>query len=519
MSIVNIVVDIVMETALGLFLAATDSADVLAFALVALAILSAFIGTANLLTLSRHRPSTFPPTARPAMRKRYWALLGVAILHLLASPTLVLWASNLPSGIDNHEWLRAGMLTVILVFLLGTNYAGASLTHILARLKLQRDDPPRRMHGPVALIRTIRENLVAGVVLLGISVLIWYLIDKQLSETRQAMVPVEISLGDTLRHDWTITETPTSLPVAFQGPKEKIQSLSTNRLRAAATISAVTVAEGATQSRIPLPALEYESAGEPIPAEVSASLGASGPIFVTVTKNIRERLEIAAEAVKDRLTDKPPGWEPIVRGTTPGAVWVVYPTSETDGRLQLEFEARSLRQFWEVNKRDRTFTLDLPILLNRDHLRIYRDESLREPITSIQVEIGFALQERTQATFENVGVRVNVPSSFVARKVSIEELPVHPEQSPDRRTQFDKIVVSGPTDRIRQLRAEDLRVTIWINESAVDWAALETGESHGIAGNRYVLTDRFGRPLSDEFELQSPDPRTMFALQLKSRPN
>ena len=514
----------------------SEPTDLLALVLLALAIVSAVIGFSSVPTLLRLRRATFPSVSRRRVRRRLivlWVHVAVLSVVLPAAGAVGVFGIN---GFGTDQVARATLLIGLVGVLLAMNYLGATTTRALTRLATEPTVGGERIAAPSvggasrtgaslrgSRLRQLRENAITGVSLLGLSVLIWYGIDRQLTASEVFNVGVEVELGG-LGEEWTLVELdPSSLELTLEGPKEQVAQLPPDGIVARLRVEPDQLRE--TDRRIslsvPISQLQFESpsgripetvrpiAGQPTPTRRGVGAGAGSPagngsgfpegeepvVTFTLARTNFESKTITRSQVISAVIGLRTNTEIRVDTITPDTIYILYPEQPNGEPVGFDLETIEFSQIVE-RAVDRTTTAQLSLLepTTSSSVRFFRDERRSDPISAINVTFRIAPTPEAR-TVQSVPVRYSIPADLVQRGVTID-----PQQVELRRD----IEIRGPADEIGARISRGLRLKVVLNENGINRVELEETGQALVPGNRYVLTDTEGRPLGPGYELVEP---------------
>lgn len=490
---------------------AIESSGVLSLGLLAMAVLSFFLALAGLGGMWRFRPTRLPVASRRAGLRAWFMLLLIVLVNLAGLPALALYAHNAAQSPQGSELVQVGVLGAILVIILITNFLGAATQRRLGQLRVAgtEHDPQfaRKLARAPRVTVFLRENLIPGAALLAIAILIWYLIDKQLSDA--VTLPVEIRIdrvarGITEDWRWIIEDQPTTMQVRFVGPKDQIAALRNAKSVVGVLQYTLETVEAATipVSR-PFSELRFVVDEKPLGESVStASLSGGDVNFKLIRNRDAQQMRISVEWVLEAMIERPDNRTPSVLFTLPPEVFLVYPV-QRDPIVRLWFKEYPLSHL--SSRMDEETEIPLEIRFDDPQLEVFSDRELTQPLKVVRARIRFRDTPRpVRVHIDNVPVTVRLPSRLAERGIKVE--------LPEKVKPVD---IDAPRSMAESLTEADLELVLVINESAIDWRKLEEAGVLAVPDCRYQLGGRGLRELPAGVTLVDPRPDTSVAVTLR----
>ncbi len=490
----------VLSAPLGAVTTPAGSTGVLAFGLLALAILSFLIGLAGLVSVARLRTSDFPAVSRHRIRRRIGVFWGTVLANLFVVPAIGLLGFGAFVEVPPGEMFRTGLLTLMVIVLIASNYTGLSVQRALMRIKLQPggagEHLKRQRPRWQQMKRSLRENLISAVTVLGISILIWWLIDNQLSDDHIVSVPVTVELASEARDGWTVMETePSSLHLIFRGPKELVQEIRHEEIEAQVRLRGDDL--GGVPSRRTLEKslsqIEFQTGSDrrwPSGISALASDPSQGQVRIRVAPNVSQDLLVQSAWLQEAL-DNEANEETHFSISTfePRRVYLVYPEADEEvERLYFEpIDVQALTGTPRPGEYTVTLALRPPAWLERDALHIFRTAERRTPVERIRIEVTVHDATTEQRSFRNVEAFFALPGRCIEMGVTV---------SPTQRRVWDEVRLEGPRRALERIPQGELQL-LWLpEESTIDYDALATGgESDALGHLKPIRKD--GSPLPE----------------------
>lgn len=334
--------------------------------------------------------------------------------------------------------------------------------------------------------RVIIEFVASTLIILVISVVIWFVAGNELTAEQDITIPLDVELPPDLASRFIVIEPPQSpLKVRFQGPSDIVQVLAQRQHRVRAVWSvpaaALTDADGTIRLTVELDELQFEYVDEgPIPSAIkpliatapdtgdngeadgggvtevigTAAAPAAEPANLSLTLALAHVVELPVNRnhLVAAFSDLPPDRRLRVEDYEIGSggsvnVYFRGPANLEPFPTSPEFEPTSLERFADLaSERPQSVPLEFK-LPDPKTCGYFEDAACTRRIERVRVTFGF--DDITTATVAGVRLplRVVLPSRYIARGVTVGRISGFEE------TFVANVSLAGPKDQIAALQA------------------------------------------------------------------
>ncbi|MCD4657823.1 MAG: hypothetical protein K8S87_09820 [Planctomycetes bacterium] len=337
-------------------------------------------------------------------------------------------------------------------------------------------------------IKKVIVQIQTIIIILFVSVGIWYLVDMQLSDDVTFDIPVVIKLPKTLQAEWIITDQSNEVVKAtFVGPKEAISSVDQKQKEIAAFIHVdagqlTSVDKSEINFSRTIKDISFETDEGKISEALKVSLKKITEIKFQVSRTRVNAVQVFNEDVLDAFDDIPDSkdYQLFIENIEPNNVFIKAPSIYNIPE-NLKFEKISLANIKGRGIETRKYTRKLYFKYRMDDpsIQFFANTELTKRIAFCEITFGFQYTNIKTKTLSNIPVNIVLPSWCIENYVAVVD---------PLKYEIQELTVRGRSDILQQLNNTNLILLFFVSEGGIDKKQLKSlGDSVVNASTKYKL--------------------------------